>query len=320
MENQIKLKTKHFLTGEELSSEELESILKQAIFLKQKRRQNTLENKTLALLFEKPSLRTRVSFTIAIQELSGQVVELNASQKKSETPEDTIRVLQGYVDGVMIRTFDHSVLEEMTKQAEIPVINGLSDLHHPCQVLADLQTLMEVFGYLKGLKLAYVGDGNNMLHSLLLMAPSMGIDVHFSCPESYGPNKDILKRALNRAQKSGAQIKCFTEPKEAVQGVNAVYTDVWTSMGFEGSLKAEDKIKIFSNYQLNSELYSYTAEGALIMHCMPINEGEEITREMIEHPRAVMFQQSQNRLHAQKALLMGLYNLNNNVKTNYYEQ
>jgi ornithine carbamoyltransferase len=246
-----------------------------------------------------------MSFTVGIEQLAGNVIEVTSNQRKKETPADTIRVMQGYVDGLMIRTFEHEILEEMVKYAQIPVINGLSDLHHPCQALADLQTLLESFGKLKGLKLCYVGDGNNVLHSLLLLAPYVGVDVHFACPEGYKPNPEILARAHIRAHAGGAKIKEFKTPQAAVAGVNAIYTDVWTSMGQEE--EQAERLNAFAGYQVNSELYALADSQAVIMHCMPIHEDQEITREMIEHPCSVLFQQSENRLHAQKALLTGLY-------------
>ncbi len=299
------LTTKHFLTGEELSQEELLNLLHCAVYLKANKRQKILQDKTVALLFEKSSLRTRMSFSVGIEQLSGNVLEINSTQRKKETPADTIRVMQGYVDGLMMRTFEHEILEEMVKYAEIPVINGLSDLHHPCQALADLQTLLECFGKLKGLKLCYVGDGNNVLHSLLLLAPFVGVDVHYACPEGYKPDSKILARAKVRAKRGGAQIKEFKTPQEAVAGVDAIYTDVWTSMGQED--EQAERLKVFEGYQVNKELYELADSKAVIMHCMPIHEDQEITREMIEHPCSVLFQQSENRMHAQKALLTGLY-------------
>ena len=302
----LKLNTQHFLTGEELGQAELLDLLNYAIALKASRHQNLLNNKTIALLFEKASLRTRMSFTVGIQDLGGRVLEMTSAQKKNETPADTIRVMQGYVDGLMIRTFEHSILDEMVKYSKIPVINGLSDLHHPCQVLADLQTLLENFGTLKGLKLSYIGDGNNMLHSLLLLAPFLGVDVHYSCPVGFKPDPEILARAEKRSQLGQAQIKEFKTPQETVQGTNAIYTDVWTSMGFES--EQHTRLKAFTGYQLNKELYAQAAPKALIMHCMPVHEGQEITRDMIEHENSVLFQQSENRLHAQKALVAGLFN------------
>lgn len=305
----FKLKTQHFLTGTELSQEELNDLLDLAIVLKNERRQSVLKNKTIGLLFEKPSLRTRVSFTVGVQELSGDVIEINSSLRKKETPAHTIKVLQGYLSGLMVRTFEHDILEEMAKNSKIPIINGLSDLHHPCQVLADLMTLKENFTNLKGLKVAYVGDGNNMLHSLLLLLPFLGVDLHYACPEEFQPFTNILKQAEKRSEIGNASIKKFSTAKEAVEGVHAIYTDVWSSMGFEKSAQEEEKhLRKFEGYQVNSHLLSRANQNAVIMHCMPVNIGQEITEEMIDHPQSVLFQQSENRLHAQKALMMGLFN------------
>jgi ornithine carbamoyltransferase len=303
----LKLKTKHFLTGEELSVEELNELLELAVVLKKDRRGQALANKTIGLLFEKPSLRTRVSFTAGIQEMSGDVIEINSAVRKQEKPEHTIKVLQGYLDGLMVRTFEHEILTEMAQHSKIPLINGLSDLHHPCQVLADLMTLKENFKSLKGLKLAYIGDGNNMLHSLMLLLAPLGIDVHYSCPEKFQPDSEIVKRAKAYGVQSGTQVVSFKNPKEAVNGVNAVYTDVWSSMGFEKSKDEEaDHLKNFEGFQVNGDLFSHADKNAIVMHCMPINIDQEITEEMINHPRSVLFQQSENRLHAQKALMLGL--------------
>ncbi len=305
----FKIKSQHFLTGEELSHAELLNLLQVAEELRKKRgskKMKTLDGQTMALIFEKPSLRTRLSFTVGVQELGGQVIELNSSQKKFEEPEDTIRVLQGMVHGVMLRTFEHENLERMVSKSKIPVINGLSDLHHPCQALADLQTLLQYFGKLKGLKLAYVGDGNNVLHSLLLLLPMAGVDVHYACPKGFEPDPAILERAHLRATKTGAKIRSFKTPRCAVKGVNAIATDVWTSMGSEE--KAESRLSAFSGYQVNLELYSQAHPGAIVMHCLPMVKGQEITAEMVEHPCSALFQQAENRLHAQKALMFGIWN------------
>jgi ornithine carbamoyltransferase len=309
----FKIKNKFFLTGEELSHAELINLLQVAEELRKTRGQSqglqkvaAMEGQTMALIFEKPSLRTRLSFTVGVQELGGQVLEISSSQKKNEDPEDTIRVMQGMVHGVMLRTFAHENLERMVAHSRIPIINGLSDLHHPCQALADLQTLLQAFGSLKGLKLAYVGDGNNVLHSLLLLMPLAGVDVHYCCPKGFEPNHDILERAHLRAAKVGSKIRSFKTPKAAVKGVNAISTDVWTSMGSED--QAEGRMSAFDGYQVNLELYSHAANNAIIMHCLPMNKGQEITAEMVEHPRSHLFQQAENRLHAQKALMLGIWN------------
>lgn len=304
----MKFRTKHFLTGTELDHQELEDVIELADKLKSERGEGVtradLQQKHVALLFEKPSLRTRVSFSVAIQELGGNVIELVSSHRKKEEPEDTIRVLEGYVHATMVRTFEHGVLEKMSQFSKGILINGLSDSHHPCQALADLLTLKQEFKNLKGLKLTYLGDGNNVLHSLLLLAPFLGVDVCYSCPKGYEPNSFIVKQAKVRAKEGGGSITASVNPMSAVKGANAIYTDVWTSMGFED--EAGDRDQIFADYQVNEELHQAAASGAILLHCMPIVRGKEITDQMVEHDKSRLFQQSENRLHAQKALLLGL--------------
>lgn len=305
----FKLDFMHFLTGEELSPGQLTGLIDAAEVFRKERKMlcdGPLQGKTFALVFEKPSLRTRVSFTVGIQELGGNALVLDSSQKKSEDPEDTVRVLQGMVHGMMLRTFDHSVFEPMTKFAKIPIINGLSDQHHPCQAIADLQTLKMKFGKLQGLKLAYIGDGNNVLHSLLLLAPFAGVDVHYACPEGFRPDPAIVKRAEARAASTGAKIKAYDNPKQAVAGTDAIYTDVWTSMGQEADIKERETA--FAGYQLNSELLNLANSKAIALHCLPMVKGKEITADVVEHERSALFAQAENRLHAQKALLFGIYN------------
>ncbi len=304
----IQFKSPHFLTGEELSQLELFQLFNRAEEMRigESAHQTVpLQGKTVALIFEKPSLRTRLSFTVGIQQLGGAVVELTGNQKKSEEPEDTIRVLQGMVDGVMIRTFGHDTFDRMIPKSQIPIINGLSDLHHPCQALADLLTLLQVFGHLKGLKLAYIGDGNNVLHSLLLLAPFVGIELSYATPPGYEPDAKILTRALERAAIGGGKILKFTQPEEAVRNVHAIYTDVWTSMGFEA--ENEKRREAFKDFQLNKDLFTLARPDAIAMHCLPMIRGCEITSEIADHPRSAIFIQSENRLHAQKALMEGLF-------------
>lgn len=306
----------HFLTGEELSRDELAALLSHAEALKRDRdagagagagagARRPLAGRTMALLFEKPSLRTRMSFTVAIQELGGSVVESVSSDSKKEEPEDVARVLSGYVQGIMLRCHAHSQLERMASRSRVPIINGLSDEHHPCQALADLQTLQQRFGELRGLTLAYVGDGNNVLHSLLLLAPSLGAHLRYACPPGYEPDAMIARRAALRAREGGGRITACSSPARAVQGANAIYTDVWTSMGFES--QKDDRERVFRPYQVNLGLYEKAAGDAILMHCLPMNRGQEITDEMAEHPCSALFQQSENRLHAQKALLCRLF-------------
>lgn len=305
----LQFESLHFLTGEELSQSELLATIKAADQIRKNRggraATSPLKGKTIALMFEKPSLRTRVSFSVGIQELGGAVIEILGSQTKSEEPEDSIRVLQGMVHGIMLRTFDHSNLERMAAKATIPVINGLSDAHHPCQALADLFTLYQRFGKLNGLKLAYIGDGNNVLHSLLLLAPFLGVDVHYACPGGYQPEAGILERAFARAAVGGATIRPFKRATDAVKGCHAIYTDVWTSMGQEEE-KAQ-RLEAFQEFQLNLGLLSRARPDAIALHCLPMVCGQEITREIVEHERSALFQQAENRLHAQKALLVGLF-------------
>jgi len=300
--------TRHFLTGTELTPKELYELLELAEALKRERAQgifhNPLAGKTLALLFEKPSLRTHMSFTIAMQELGGRVVDSFSFNRKKEEPEDVGRVLAGYCHAIMLRTHEHSVLDRMASKIRIPLINGLSDTHHPCQILADLLTLKETFRSLKGLKVAYIGDGNNILHSLLLLLPMLGMHISYACPSGYEPDAFVVKKARLMAQEFGGAVTAANSPQTAVRKANAIYTDVWTSMGFEAETTAREEA--FRNYQLNSELYGKAAPGALVMHCLPMLRGKEITDDMAEHENSVLFRQSENRLHAQKALLLYL--------------
>jgi len=304
----LKLKTKHCLTGTELSRTELMDLLQLAESCREQRlagfNRDDLRNKTVVLLFEKPSLRTRVSFTVAVQELGGSVMEIDSMGRKKETPEDTIRVLSGYCHATMVRTHAHSVLEQMASRSSIPIINGLSDSHHPCQVFADLQTLMQTYKDFKGLRLAYVGDGNNMLHSLMLLAPFIGVELHYACPAGYEPSALVVRQAKKRARDGGGDVVAHRDPALAVAHANAVYTDVWTSMGFEQ--EETDRDRAFADYALNEDLYRHADPRALIMHCMPMIRDKEIAASLIDHENSALFRQSENRMHAQKALLLGL--------------
>jgi ornithine carbamoyltransferase len=266
-----------------------------------------LLGKSLVLLFEKPSLRTHVSFTIAMQELGGSVIDSFSFNRKKEEPEDVGRVLQSYCHAIMLRTHEHSILERMSSKINVPLINGLSDTHHPCQVLADILTLRQAFTYLRGLKVAYVGDGNNILHSLLLLMPKLGVEVRYACPKGYEPSAFVLRQARAAARQPGAAPIIHTStPEAAVKGANAIYTDVWTSMGFEK--EANEREEAFDGFQVNDALYAHAAPGALIMHCMPMIRGKEITDTMAEHEHSALFRQCENRLHVQKALLLWLLN------------
>lgn len=297
----MKIKSQHVLTGNELSAQEIITLLDLAREMKKDNSlyREELKNKHVALIFEKPSLRTRFSFTAAVQQLGGQVIESIGQNRKTEEPKDLIRVLQGYCDAVMIRTFSDRFLEEMQQYATIPIINGLTDLFHPCQTLADLLTLKERFARFQNLKISYLGDGNNVLHSLLIMATKLGIEVHYCCPDGHAPNAMALKTLEFNGTQNYA--KAFRDPKEAVRNCHAVYTDVWTSMGFA----AKDE-SIFSPYQVNEDLMSFAEPDAIFMHCMPMVRGKEVSENLPDQPCSAIFQQSENRLHVQKALLVGL--------------
>jgi ornithine carbamoyltransferase len=301
---------KHFLTGTELGKGDLLKLLDLAEKLKFDREQgkhlNVLKGKTIALMFEKPSLRTHLSFSVAVRELGGEVVESFSSNRKKEEPEDVAQVVSGYCHGIMIRTHEHSILERFASKTKIPLINGLSDTHHPCQILADLLTLKQSFGKLEGLKLAYVGDGNNILHSLLLLCPMVGVSVSYASPAGFEPSAFVLKQATayrqgNRRHHRGH----YQSPRSAVKGAHAVYTDVWTSMGFED--EGSNRDAAFQGYQVNSQLFSLASKDAIVMHCLPMIRGKEITDEMADHERSMIFRQSENRLHAQKALLVQMF-------------
>lgn len=298
---------RHFLDGTELTPSGLTELLDLAQTLKDERdkgiTRNELKGKTLAMLFDKPSLRTRMSFNLAMTELGGNVIESSANLRKHEEPEDLAGVMGRYVHGIMTRTHGHEGLERFVSNCKVPVINGLTDEHHPCQALADILTMKQVFGSTEGLKLSYIGDGNNVLHSLMVLAPLAGIDLHYSTPKGYEPDGKLLEKCLMRKGVKGS-IKSFNTPEEAVKNTNGIYTDVWTSMGFES--ENYERLEAFNGFQVNAELYEVAAPKAIIMHCMPMVRGQEITSEMADHERSFIYQQAENRLHVQKALLWEL--------------
>ncbi len=308
----LNLTHKHLLTGEELSAEEIKSLLLLASTLKKKREEghtsHLLKGKHLALLFEKPSLRTRFSFTVAMHELGGHVVESLSETRKKEEPEDVARVLDGYCHAIMMRTHSDETLTRMSQVAKVPIINGLSDLHHPCQILADLLTLQEAFGKLEGLKLTYIGDGNNILHSLLLLAPLVGIDLHYCCPKTCQLHADILKKAMMRIKKAKGSITQCSTPIAAAQQAHAIYTDVWISMGFENKMdeSGSSRESLFEGFQVNEQLMEQALPEALFLHCLPMIRGKEVSQTLPDQPASAIFKQSENRLHIQKALLVAL--------------
>ncbi|HLS09000.1 ornithine carbamoyltransferase [Lentibacillus sp.] len=306
-----RLKGRHFLKLADLWQEELFGLLELANELKRKHKSGTqfepLKGKTLGMLFEKPSTRTRVSFEAGVFQLGGTGIFLSPDHiqlGRGETIADTAKVLSGYVDGVMIRTFSQDILEEFADNATIPVINGLTDMYHPCQVLADLQTIQEVKGGLKGVKLAYIGDGNNMTHSLIIGAAMTGMTISIASPADCQPDNAIVQKSLSIAKQSGSNVEVTSEPQAAVKQADIIYTDVWSSMGQEDGKQYREKQ--FAGFQVNTALCSLANTDAVFMHCLPAHRGEEVTTEVIDGRQSVVFQQAENRLHAQKALMTAL--------------
>jgi len=296
---------KDLLSVSDLTSQDIDLLLSDAVDMKTRGWLSVLSGKTLAIMFEKPSLRTRVSFEIAMQQLGGHTVYLSPAEVglgKRESVPDVARVLSRYADAIAARTFSHQTIAVLAEYAAVPVINALSDLEHPCQALADLLTIYEKKGELSGLTLAYVGDGNNVAHSLLLAASLMGMNFRIASPAGYTVQERILGLARGYAAGSGADIFCTEEPRLAVNGADVVYTDVWTSMGQEA--ESEERRRTFAGYQVNVELLSLAREDALVMHPLPAHRGEEVSDSIIDSPRSVVFDQAENRMHLQKALLM----------------
>jgi ornithine carbamoyltransferase len=261
-----------------------------------------LEGRYLSLLFEKPSLRTRLTFELAIKQLGGDAVFSNGRIAEREPLKDVARNLDRWTHAIVARVFRQQTIEELARWSAVPVINALSDLYHPCQALADVFTLKERFGELRGLKLAFVGDGNNVAHSLMLTAPRLGVHLAVATPPAYAPQAEIAATAAGLAAASGAELTLTTDPAEALEGADAVYTDVWTSMGFEQ--QAGERRRVFQPYQVNGALFEQARPDAIFLHCLPAKRGEEVTEEVIESPRSLVFEQAENRLHTQKALLL----------------
>ncbi|GFE69206.1 ornithine carbamoyltransferase [Chroococcus sp. FPU101] len=303
------LKGRDILRITDLSQEEIKDLLDLATQLK-KGELSLACKKVLGLLFYKASTRTRVSFTVAMYRLGGQVIDLNPSVTqvgRGEPISDTARVLDRYLDVLAIRTFEQEDLETFANYADIPIINALSDLEHPCQILADLLTIQECFGTLKGLTLAYVGDGNNVAHSLLLGGAIMGMNVHIASPQGYYPDSTIVETASTLAASGGGKILITEDPIDAIAGAHALYTDVWASMGQEDL--AESRMPIFQSYQLNTDVLKKADSDAIVLHCLPAHRGEEITEEVIEGKQSRVWEQAENRMHAQQALLASVLGL-----------
>lgn len=302
---------KHLLSMQDLSPNEIEAILDKAEGLKEKLRKGEphelLRGKTLGMIFEKPSLRTRVTFETGMTQLGGHAIYLAPADiqlGKRESVPDTARNLSRWVDAVMARLFKHDIIVELARHSSVPVINGLTDLHHPCQTLGDLLTIREHKGKFRGLKLAWVGDGNNVCNSLLLGCTLVGMNISAVCPHGYEPDANVMTQAKKNAEKSGAKLELLTDPKKAVAGADVIYTDIWVSMGQEK--EAQQRMRAFKGYQVNAQLLKLAKPNVIVMHCLPAHRGQEITDEVIDGPRSVVLDQAENRMHAQKALLVSL--------------
>lgn len=307
----MNLSGRDFIELTDYTTEEIHYLIDLAIELKRKQKNGEeyqpLKGKTVGLIFEKSSTRTRVSFEVGTYQLGGHALFLSKNDiqlGRGETIADTAGVMSRYLDGIMIRTFGHDKVVDLARYATVPVINGLSDLAHPCQVLADYQTLYEYKGRLQGLKLAYIGDGNNMAHSLMIGGAKLGVHVSVASPEGYEPDPQIVADAQEIAKATGAVIEVVRDPKAAVQDADAIYTDVWASMGFEDEQKAREAA--FRDYQVDEPLARHAKPDYVFMHCLPAHRGEEVSEGVIDGEHSIIFDQAENRLHAQKALMAAL--------------
>jgi len=305
------MKGRDFLMLVDFSQEELMYLIDLAIDLKEKQKagieHQVLKGKTVGLIFEKSSTRTRVSFEVGIYQLGGQGLFLSGNDLqigRGETILDTAQTLSRYLDGIMIRTYEHRKVVELARGATIPVINGLTDLSHPCQALADFQTIYENKGTFEDVKVAYIGDGNNMVHSLMMGAAKLGIHMSIATPEGYEPDEDIVAQTLAIAEETGAKIVVCRDPKEAIEGADFVYTDVWASMGQEAEQKERELA--FASYQVNEELVALAKPDFKFMHCLPAHRGEEVSEGVIDGEQSIIFDQAENRLHAQKAIMAAI--------------
>ena len=304
----VNMKGKSLASLYDLTREEIEQILKTSELLKLQNYRGEahplLKGKTLAMIFEKASTRTRVSFEVGMWQLGGYALYLSSGDLqlgRGETISDTAQVLSRYVNGIMARVFSHQTILDLVKNSRVPVINGLSDYTHPCQGLADLFTIYEKKGRLEGLKVAYVGDGNNVAHSLLYGCSKMGAHIIIGSPKGYEPKGEVISRALEEGRKNGSTVKITNDPKKAVRDADVIYTDVWTSMGQEK--EKEERLKLFHPYQINSQLVKGAKEDYLFMHCLPAHRGEEVVNEVADSQNSVIFDQAENRMHTQKALM-----------------
>jgi len=304
----IKMKGKNLVSINDLSLEEIEQIFELSAILKMKQltgeSHRLLEGKTLGMIFSKPSTRTRISFQTGIYQLGGIGMYFGPSDlqlNRGESIADTAKVLSRYLDGIMIRTFSHQDVMELSENAAIPVINGLTDLLHPCQVLSDLFTILEKKDKLRGLKLSYIGDGNNVSHSLLYGCSKVGIDIAIASPKDYQPQKQFIDSALQNAGYIGSKVEILEDPVEAVKDADIIYTDVWASMGQES--EAEKRKNIFQKYSVNPGLVKYAKSDYIFMHCLPAHRGNEVVDEVIDSKNSVVFDEAENKLHVQKAIM-----------------
>ncbi len=300
---------KKFINIDDLSKEQIETVIEMALLLKEEANKGitreTLKGKSFALLFAKPSTRTFVSFHVAITQLGGNPISIHQSSMGGrESLHDVAKTLSRYVDGIIIRTFAHDDVVELAKHSSIPVINALTDKFHPCQVMADYMTIKEKIKKDK-VKITYLGDGFNIANSLLLISAKTGMDITIASPKGFEPDADIVKTAKHEALKSNSKITITNDPHKAVIGADVVYTDTWTSMGMEE--EAKKRIKIFANYQVNDKLFALANSDAIFMHCLPAHRGQEITDEVIDCDRSVVFDEAENRLWTQKAILQLMY-------------
>ena len=306
----VNLKGKDLLTLADLTSEEIIGLIEKAVVLKEKTLKKQfdypLKGKILGMIFDKSSTRTRVSFEVGMIQLGGSALYLNGNDLqlgRGETIADTAQVLSQYLDGIMIRTFSHKSVEELADHAVIPVINGLTDLYHPCQALADLLTVYEKKGKLAGLKLAYIGDGNNMAHSLMIACTKVGMNVSIAAPKEYFPNHEVKAMCEGFSEESGAKLVITDSPTEAVKDADIIYTDVWTSMGQEA--ENEQRLKAFQDYQVNEDLLEQAKEDYLFMHCLPAHRGEEVSAEVIDGPHSVCFRSGRESTACTKGSVSG---------------
>lgn len=309
--DKFQLKGRDFLDLEDYTSEELRYLLDYAIELKRKQKAGEvyqpLAGKTLGMIFEKSSTRTRVSFEVGMYQLGGHPLFLSRNDLqigRGEPIADTAQVLARYLDGIMIRTFAHTTLTDLAKYASVPVINALTDWSHPCQAMADYQTVLEHKGKLEGLKIAFIGDGNNMAHSLMMGAAKFGMHFAIAAPEGYLPDAEMTARSKTVAAATGGSVLVTGDTREAIDGADIVYTDVWASMGFEEEQKIREKA--FAEYQVNEELVKYAKPDYMFLHCLPAHRGEEVSSGVIDGPNSLIFDEAENRLHAQKAIMAAI--------------